>query len=185
MSPTSAGAEGFAAIRPNDRASHRDIGCGYRLSDVLSGHPYRKRHRIPDRTARRGDRELGDAIERSHGDLDTYSTYPEAVEVISRPADHGIDIAIVSDFHVDLRPHLVSLGLLDRIAGFALSHEVGATKPGPQIFQTALDLVSAPPERCLMVGDNPHPDGGTGSRRSGTWGHCPGMGTPPESVSAS
>ncbi len=106
------------------------------------------------------DTELGDAIERSYGDLDTYSTYPEAVEVITRLADHGIDIAIVSDFHVDLRPHFASLGLLDRIAGFALSYEVGATKPDPRMFQTALDSMSAPPERCLMVGDNPHPDGG-------------------------
>ncbi|MCP4960343.1 MAG: HAD family hydrolase [Actinomycetia bacterium] len=106
------------------------------------------------------DTELGDAIEASYSDLDTYPTHPEAVEVITRLDDQGIKIAIVSDFHVDLRPHFDALGILDRITGFAISYEVGVTKPHPRMFQAALDFVSVPPERCLMVGDNPHPDGG-------------------------
>lgn len=69
-------------------------------------------------------------------------------------------IAIVSDFHVDLRPHLNSLGLLDSIAGFALSCDVGATKAHPAMFEAALTAVDVPAKRCLMVGDNPKPDTG-------------------------
>jgi len=106
------------------------------------------------------DLELAHEIERSYGDLATYSTYPEVVDVVTSLAESGVKIAVVSDFHVDLRPHLDSLGLLDRIAGFALSCEVGATKPDPAMFEAALRMVDVPAERCLMVGDNPNPDTG-------------------------
>ncbi len=69
-------------------------------------------------------------------------------------------MVIVSDFHVDLRPFFADLGLLDLLIGFALSFEVGAVKPDPVMFEHALALVDASPERCLMVGDNPRPDCG-------------------------
>ncbi len=106
------------------------------------------------------DTELAIALEQSYGDLSTYPTYPEVVDVITSLTDRGIRVAIVSDFHVDLRPHFESLGLLDRIAGFALSFEVGVTKPDRRMFDVAMEAVAAGPERCLMVGDNPRPDGG-------------------------
>ena len=76
------------------------------------------------------------------------------------PMPNGVKIAIVSDFHTDLRPHLGSLGLIDLISGFALSCEIGVTKPDPQMFTAALEIVDVAPERCLMVGDNPKPDTG-------------------------
>ena len=106
------------------------------------------------------DRELAEAIERSFSDLATYPTYPEVIDVITTLANNNVRVGIVSDFHIDLRPHLDSLGLTDHISGFALSCEVGATKPNPQMFQTALNAVDVEPQRCLMVGDNPTPDTG-------------------------
>lgn len=106
------------------------------------------------------DRELAVAIERSFGDFATYPTYPEVVDVITMLATDGVRVAIVSDFHVDLRPHLDSLGLSNLISGFALSCEVGTTKPDPTMFGVALKAVDVEPERCLMVGDNPRPDTG-------------------------
>jgi len=106
------------------------------------------------------DLELALEIERSFGDLATYLTYPEVVDVVTLLAKSGLKIAVVSDFHVDLRPHLDSLGLLDHITGFALSCEVGAIKPDRAMFEAALAMVDAPAERCLMVGDNPLPDTG-------------------------
>ena len=106
------------------------------------------------------DRALATEIEQSYADFATYKTYPEVVDVITALTDAGVGVAIISDFHVDLRPHLDSIGLLDRISGFALSCEVGATKPDRAMFEAALSQLEAPPERCLMVGDNPHPDSG-------------------------
>ncbi|MGI9598170.1 MAG: HAD family hydrolase [Acidimicrobiales bacterium] len=106
------------------------------------------------------DAELAVAIERSFADLGTYRTYDEAVDVITALAAADVEIAIVSDFHVDLRPHLDSIGLLGHISGFAISCEVGATKPDRRMFETALGFLRSPPSRCLMVGDNPRPDCG-------------------------
>lgn len=106
------------------------------------------------------DQELAVEIERSYGDFGTYPTYPEVIDVITTLAHRGVQVAIVSDFHVDLRPHLDSLGLGHFISGFALSCEVGATKPDPSMFRVALEAVDVEPERCLMVGDNPTPDTG-------------------------
>ncbi len=106
------------------------------------------------------DAELATEIERSYSDLSTYRTYPETAEVIRALNDHGVEIAIVSDFHIDLRPYFDALGLLDCISGFAISCEVGVTKPHKQMFESALQTITAPADRCLMVGDNPIPDCG-------------------------
>lgn len=109
------------------------------------------------------DIEVAHELERSFGDFDTYPTYPEVVDVITSLVTNGVKVAIVSDFHLDLRPHLDSVGLTDLISGFALSCEVGVTKPHPAMFRVAVDAVDVAPERCLMVGDNPLPDtGGAG-----------------------
>ena len=106
------------------------------------------------------DREFAVELERSYGDTTTYPTYPEVVDVITTLTDAGVRVAIVSDFHVDLRPHLASLGLSERVSGVALSCEVGATKPDPAMFGAALEMVDVAPERCLMVGDSPESDTG-------------------------
>ncbi len=68
------------------------------------------------------DDELAAALEQSYGDLTTYRTYPEVVEVTTTLHGHGVEIAIVSDLHFDLRPWFASLGPLDCICGFAISY---------------------------------------------------------------
>jgi HAD superfamily hydrolase (TIGR01509 family) len=106
------------------------------------------------------DGELAAEIERSYGDLTTYRTYPEVVDVMTTLHRSGVEVAIVSDFHVDIRPHFDSLGILDCIAGFAISNEVGVTKPHKRMFDAALATITAKADRCLMVGDNPRADCG-------------------------
>jgi FMN phosphatase YigB (HAD superfamily) len=65
------------------------------------------------------------------------------VDVIAALHRAGIEIAIVSDFHVDLRPFFADLGLLDSISGFAISCEVGAVKPDRRMFDAALSTITA------------------------------------------
>ncbi len=106
------------------------------------------------------DKELAQTIESMYGDLATYEPYPEVVPLFEKLAEHDVSIAIVSDFHVDLRPHFEAIGVDDLIAGYAISFEVGVTKPDPRMFEVALRAVGCSPSRALMVGDRSHPDGG-------------------------
>jgi HAD superfamily hydrolase (TIGR01549 family) len=51
------------------------------------------------------------------------------------------------------RNRLASLGLLDRFEVVAFSEELGLFKPGPALYQHALDRSGARPGECLMIGD--------------------------------
>lgn len=42
--------------------------------------------------------------------------------------------------------------------GYAMSYEIGAYKPQPEIYRAAIDLVGVPPERILFVGDTVRAD---------------------------
>lgn len=106
------------------------------------------------------DEELSVELERSYADWDTYRTYPETVDVLRVLHRDGVQIAVVSDFHVDLRPWFVAHGVLDCVTGFAISCEVGAMKPDRRMFDAALGALTVPARRCLMVGDNGHTDAG-------------------------
>lgn len=146
------------AVWYRQAAAHPDAIEAERCADLSADH---HRAAVLTTCALAGiDLEVAVAFERSYGDLATYPTYPEVVDVLTALAAGGVRMAVVSDFHVDLRPHLASLGLRDVIAGFALSCEVGTTKPDPAMFRMALEAVDVAPDRCLMVGDNPRPDAG-------------------------
>jgi HAD superfamily hydrolase (TIGR01509 family) len=66
----------------------------------------------------------------------------------------GIKVAVVSNIGFDIRPHFAAWGLSDLVDAFALSYEVGRTKPDPAIFLRACGMLGADPERTLMVGDS-------------------------------
>lgn len=106
------------------------------------------------------DGELSTELAASYGDMATYRTHPEAVEVIQALHECGVRLAVVSDFHVDLRPWFAAHGVLDCIDGVVLSCEAGAVKPARRMFEAAVEAVGVPASRCLMVGDNPHADTG-------------------------
>jgi HAD superfamily hydrolase (TIGR01509 family) len=72
----------------------------------------------------------------------------------------GIKTAVVSNIAFDLRPAFASIGASDHVDEFVLSFEVGAVKPNPEIFQTALRRLGVPAADALMVGDSDEADGG-------------------------
>lgn len=77
----------------------------------------------------------------------------------------GVQIGVVSDIHVDLRPafsaHANPDGTTwaDLVDVWVLSYELGAAKPDAAVFVAALDRLGLPAADVLMVGDRGAWDG--------------------------
>ena len=76
---------------------------------------------------------------------------PEAVRAL---AARGLSLAVVANWDVSLREHLVRHGLAASLAAVVISAEVGASKPDPRPFRLALERLRVAPERALHVGDD-------------------------------
>jgi putative hydrolase of the HAD superfamily len=87
--------------------------------------------------------------------------YDDSLPVVSALRDHGIRTALISNCSHSTRPIVDALGLPSAFDGVALSFEVGAAKPDPEIYRAALELAGgAPPERSAFVDDQvPYCDG--------------------------
>jgi HAD superfamily hydrolase (TIGR01493 family) len=89
-----------------------------------------------------------------------WTPYPDTATVLAGLHRRGIRTAVVSNIAFDVRPAFDAIGATGHVDEFVLSFEVGAVKPDPAIFQTALERVGVPAERALMVGDSDEADGG-------------------------
>jgi putative hydrolase of the HAD superfamily len=87
--------------------------------------------------------------------------YDDSLPVVSALRDHGIRTALISNCSHSTRPIVDALGLPSALDGVALSFEVGAAKPDPEIYRAALELAGgASPERSAFVDDQvPYCDG--------------------------
>jgi HAD superfamily hydrolase (TIGR01509 family) len=72
----------------------------------------------------------------------------------------GIKTGIVSNAGWDVRIQFVAAGIDDLVDTYALSFEIGVIKPEPEMFLQPCEDLGVAPERALMVGDTPIPDGG-------------------------
>jgi putative hydrolase of the HAD superfamily len=104
------------------------------------------------------DSELAESLYQLDFDVSAWPVYPDAPEVVQAIRDRGYATALVSDFHVDLRPFLSASGI--ELDAFVISFEHGYQKPDPRMFTTALELLDVGPRDALMVGDRPSHDGG-------------------------
>jgi HAD superfamily hydrolase (TIGR01509 family) len=89
-----------------------------------------------------------------------WTVYPDTAAVLGGLHRQGIKTAVVSNIAFDLRPAFASIGAEGFVDEFVLSFEVGAVKPSPEIFQTALARLGVAAEDALMVGDSEEADGG-------------------------
>ena len=94
-------------------------------------------------------------------DPGNWTPYPDTARVLAELHRQGIKTAVVSNIAFDLRPAFASIGATDFVDEFVLSFEVGAVKPNPEIFQTALTRLGVDAEHALMVGDSEEADGGS------------------------
>lgn len=104
------------------------------------------------------DDDLALALYESDFDPDAWPVYPDAPDLVKEIKARGCSTALVSDFHVDLRPHLEAHGIV--LDAYVISFEHGFQKPDPRMFTTALEALGAMPSEALMVGDRASHDGG-------------------------
>jgi FMN phosphatase YigB (HAD superfamily) len=69
-------------------------------------------------------------------------------------------IGVVSDIHYHLAPHFHYYGLEELVDSYTLSFEHGVQKPGPRLFEIALEQLGVTAADALMVGDRASRDGG-------------------------
>jgi FMN phosphatase YigB (HAD superfamily) len=82
---------------------------------------------------------------------------PDIGPTLERLRSDGLVLGIVCDAGFTggaiLRDFLASEGLLDHFSGWGFSDEVGAYKPAPQIFESALAMLGTEPTAAIHVGD--------------------------------
>ncbi|WP_306205119.1 HAD family hydrolase [Actinoplanes sp. RD1] len=86
---------------------------------------------------------------------DGWLPYPDTGPTLRTLHEAGIKVGVVSNVGFDIRPLFAAWGLDGLIDAWALSYEVGRTKPDPAIFLRACGMLGVDPERTLMVGDTP------------------------------
>ena len=91
---------------------------------------------------------------------------PRVKEGLALLRDLGLPLIAVSNSDGTAEKGLEAAGLRDSLDGVIDSHDVGVAKPDPAIFDHALELVKAPRERILHVGDMYFADI-VGARRAG------------------
>lgn len=80
--------------------------------------------------------------------------YSDVLPALESWRSKGIELAIISNFDSRLYQVLDALGLSEFFSSVTLSSEVGAAKPNPQIFQTALAKHHCSPEQAWHIGDS-------------------------------
>jgi HAD superfamily hydrolase (TIGR01509 family) len=80
--------------------------------------------------------------------------YTDTEATLRRLHESGVKVGVVSNIGFDIRPHFAAWGWEDLVDAFALSFEVGRTKPDPAIFLRACGMLGVDPENTLMVGDS-------------------------------
>jgi len=106
---------------------------------------------VADRAAHARVRADADARWERHG-YAPEEMYPEVPSVIGELAGR-YGIACITNHFSWVRDRARAAGFADRVKVWAISAELGVSKPDPAIFVAALREAGAAPERVTMVGD--------------------------------
>jgi putative hydrolase of the HAD superfamily len=83
-----------------------------------------------------------------------FRAYPEVPAALERLRAGGARLAVVSNWDVSLHDVLERTELRARVDAVVISAEVGAAKPDPAIFRTALERLGANAGDAIHVGDS-------------------------------
>ena len=97
---------------------------------------------------------------------DAWRIYDDVLPTLTTLAKCGVRLGVISNWDDRLRPLLSSLGLANRFETIIVSVEIGASKPSPVPFESAVKAFDLPANVILHVGDSPDMDV-TGARAAG------------------
>jgi len=86
--------------------------------------------------------------------------FQDALPVLRMLSARSIAIGVISNIGWNIRPALDANHMSCFVEVVVQSFELGALKPEPAPFRSALEQLGIAPERALMVGDNWSTDGG-------------------------
>lgn len=93
-------------------------------------------------------------------DPDSWTPYPDAVDVLRDARAAGLRVGVVSNIAFDLRPAFERIGALGYVDEFLLSYHEGLIKPDAKLFLRACERLDVAPTEAIMVGDSEEADGG-------------------------
>ena len=83
-----------------------------------------------------------------------------ALETVAALRARGLELAVVSNWDIGLAEQLERIGAASLFTAIVTSAEAGSAKPGPAVFQLALDRLGVEPGRALHVGDEEEDEDG-------------------------
>jgi putative hydrolase of the HAD superfamily len=99
-----------------------------------------------------GARACAEELVRAWEQHERFTLYEDALPAIEALREHGVKIGLISNGSRDLEEFVAHHGLdADCAIG---SRAFGRTKPHPEIFLHALELLGVEPEQAAMVGDS-------------------------------
>jgi putative hydrolase of the HAD superfamily len=141
----------FAAEIAYYRAHHHEGRDADTLADLRRRCAETLRAQLPARAA--GALTLSQLTAAMLGAL-RFSAHPYALPVLARLRARGLELVVVSNWDVSLPAVLREVGLGEPLDGVVTSAAVGAPKPAPAMFETALGLAGCTPARAVHVGDS-------------------------------
>lgn len=87
-----------------------------------------------------------------------WELYPDVIPCLERWRDQGIQLGVISNFDSRLYRVLEALNLDSFFSSVTISSEVGAAKPDPKIFQSAIAPYQVSPEQTWHIGDSRRED---------------------------
>jgi len=124
-------------------------------------------HSVMDRLRIREKREqIGPAVDAVFSDPTNRELYPDSRPVLDHLRAKGYHLGLISNNNDILPKVLRHLGLSDLLETVTYSQEVGAEKPAPEVFTTALSRAHCTPSEAVHIGDSIRADV-EGAQKSG------------------
>ena len=88
------------------------------------------------------------------GRPDVWRVFPDVNDALGEARARGLHVGVISNWDERLRPLLDAMGLTRHFDSITISCEVGAEKPGAEIFLAALQTAGAMASEAVHIGDS-------------------------------